>query len=341
MTDEFRLVRTDERTAMFELRARAFERGSAAEWASYVEADPWRDHGADLVAVSNGRVVATLRVEERQVAGPDSPGMAGFGSPGPAGFGDKGTAAPGSPGRAGLGSPLRMAGFGAVASDPTVRGQGYIRRLLALAHQRNVAAGYHLAMLFTGSPWVYSGSAGFSGLPLWWLDLDPGRLPAPAGQWTIAPADPDRYLPGMRQVYDAFGHGRPGYPLRDDAYWTHPARLTDAGSTRVALDRGEQVVAYVRLRLTHDGRAIVQECPYVSADAASALMADVAHGPIVAQSSSLGGRLPRDHVLGAYGQWHTNDSCMVRAYTDSGRQLLEAMHDAANQRSVYWSGDGF
>ena len=196
MTDEFRLVRTDELAAMFDLRARAFEQGTASDWAAYVERDPWRDAGADLVAVADGRVVATVRLLARRIAAVDG--------------------------------ELRLAGFGAVASDPAVRRQGYVRRLLAVAHERNRAAGYDLAMLFTGSPWVYSGSAGFSALPFWWLDLDFRRLRVPAGQWTIAPADPDRHLAGMQQVYDEFGQGRPGYPLRDHAYWTHPARLTDA-----------------------------------------------------------------------------------------------------------------
>jgi predicted N-acetyltransferase YhbS len=309
MTDEFRLVRADERSAMFDLRARAFERGTAADWATYVDRDPWRDLGADLVSVSNGRVVATLSLVERRVAGP--------------------------------GGELRVAGFGAVASDPTVRGQGYVRRLLALAHERNLAAGYHLAMLFTGSPWVYSGSAGFSALPFWWLDLDARQPPVPTDRWAIEPADPHRHLPGMRQVYDAFGQGRPGYPLRDDTYWMHPSRLTDANPTRVAIDSSERVAAYARVRLTHDGRAIVQECPYVSADAACAVMAALADDPVVAHSATLGGSLPRDHVLGAYGQWRTYDSCMARAYTPSGSQLLTAIHDPANQRSVYWSSDGF
>jgi predicted N-acetyltransferase YhbS len=309
MTDEFRLVQTDERTTMFDLHARAFKRGTASGWAASAEKDPWRDYAADMVGVSDGRVVAALRVVDRQIAGVEG--------------------------------ELRMAGFGDVASDPAVRGQGYVRRLLAVAHERNVAAGYDLALLFTDQPWIYSGSAGFSALPFWWLDLDARRLPAPTGPWTIEAADPHRHLPGMQRVYGEFGQGRPGYPLRGDEYWTHPSRLTDGSWTRVALDSNERVAAYMRMRLASDGRAILQECPYISADAARALVADLAHDPVVAQAASGGGRLPRDHVLGPYGHWRTSDSAMARAYTASGSQLLKAILDPANLRTVYWSGDGF
>jgi predicted N-acetyltransferase YhbS len=309
MTDEFRLVETGELDAMFDLRARAFERGTGSEWAAYVEGDPWRDAGADLVAVSDGVVVATMRLLGRRVAGLDG--------------------------------ELRLAGIGAVSSDPAVRRRGYVRRLLALAHERSRAAGYDLAMLFTGSPWVYSGAAGFSTLPFWWLDLDVGRLPVPDGKWTVEPADPRRHLAGMQQVYEQFGAGRPGYPLRGPEYWTHPARLTDPTWMRVALDRNERVVAYLRVRLSPDGRAIVQECPYLAAAAVDSLGAAIAQDPVLGQCSTLGGRLPRDHVLGHAGQWRPRDDAMACPYTDAGSQLLEALRGPTNQHTVYWSHDGF
>jgi predicted acetyltransferase len=236
---------------------------------------------------------------------------------------------------------LRLAGLGAVASDPSVRRQGYVRRLLAVAHERNRSAGYDLAMLFTRSPSVYSGSAGFATLPFWWLDVDFPRMPAPDGPWIVVPADPDRRLAGMQQVYDEFGQGRPGYPVRDRAYWAHPARLTDARLTRVALDHTERVAAYLRLRLTDDGRAIVQECPYIQSGAVDAIVADLANDPSLAHFPALGGRLPRDHALGSAGQWRVRDDAMACAYTAAGAELLQTLHDPTNQGVVYWSGDSF
>lgn len=179
-----------------------------------------------------------------------------------------------------------------------MRGKGYVRRLLVLAHERNRSAGYDVAMLFTRSPWVYSGSAGFSVLPCSWLDLDVHRVPLPAGQWTIKPVDPNRHLTAIRHVYERFGQGRLGYPQRGDAYWAHPARLNDASWMRVALDRDEHVAAYLCVHLAPDGRAILQEFPYLVGDAAFALAADLGRDPVIEQCAGVGGRLPRDHVLG-------------------------------------------
>jgi len=309
MSDEFRLAAVAELPAVFDLRARAFKQGTADDWAASQERDPWRAAGADLVAKSEGRVVATVRVLARRIAGVDG--------------------------------ELALAGFGDVASDPLVRGQGYVRRLLALAHERNRSAGYDVALLFTRSPWVYSGSAGFAALPAWWLDIDPRRAVVPDGRWIVEPADPRRHLPWLRQVYEQFGQGRPGYPVRGDAFWTHPARLTDASWTRFAQDSGGRVMAYLRVRRTPDGRVIVQECPYVASDAVGALMAAFGRDTDFADCSMVGGRLPHDHVLGAAGEWSIRDNAMVHAYTEAGDRLLAHMRDPANQRTVYWSGDSF
>jgi hypothetical protein len=142
-------------------------------------------------------------------------------------------------------------------------------------------------------------------------------------------------------VYEQFGQGRPGYPVRADAFWTHPARQTDAGWTRVAQDADGRIVGYLRLWRARDGRVIVQECPYLAADAVFALVAAFSEDADFADCRSLGGRLPYDHVLGTVGEWSTNDEAMVRAYTEAGDQLLAQVRGAGHPRTVYWSGDMF
>jgi len=309
MSDEFRRAAADELPDVFELRARAFEQGTADDWAARHARDPWLAAGEDLVALSEDRIVATVRVLARRIAGVDG--------------------------------ELALAGFGDVASDPATRGQGYVRRLLALAHERNRSAGYDLALLFTRSPWVYSGSPGFAPLPAWWLDIDPRRPGVAGGQWIVEPATARRHLPELRTVYEQFGQGRPGYPVRGDAFWTHPARLTDASWTRLARNSDGRVVAYLRVRRTPDGRLIVQECPYVVPDAALALMAAFSRDAEFADGATVGGRLPRDHVLGTAGEWSTRDNAMVRAYSAAGDRLLTYIRDSPDHRTVYWSGDSF
>jgi hypothetical protein len=167
------------------------------------------------------------------------------------------------------------------------------------------------------------------------------QVPVRESEWTIEPADPRRHLPAMQQLYEEFGQGRYGYPLRGHTYWTHPSRLTDATLKRVALHRDGRPGAYVRVRLASDGRAIVQECPYSAVDAVYALAADLAQDPALAAYPAGVGRLPRDHALAMIGRLQPYAGAMACSYTPAGAQLLEALHDPANQRSVYWSGDSF
>jgi predicted N-acetyltransferase YhbS len=311
MTDEFRLARADELDAVFALSALAFQRGTVADWAAGLDRDPWRDAGENLVAVADGRVVGSLRVCARRIAGPQ---------------GD-----------------LRLAGIGNVASDPSIRRQGYIRRLLSLAHERSRAAGYDLAILFTGVPYVYSGGAAFEALPFWWLNLPLEEVARSERAWRIEPLDISRHLAEAREVYEAFGRDRPGYPLRDDAFWSHPARRADAEWMRVALDPSGRVVAYARVRLgLEDGQVRLLELPYLDADAARAIYADFKRDPALADCTTLGGRMPRDHALATLpgASWRTYLDSMGHAYTAEGAALLTLLREGT-ERAVYWLSDGF
>jgi predicted N-acetyltransferase YhbS len=312
MTDEFRLARADELDTVFALSALAFQRGTVADWAAGLDRDPWRDAGENLVAVADGRIVGSLRVCARRIAGP-------------------------------AGS-LRLAGIGNVASDPSIRRQGYIRRLLSLAHERSRAAGYDLAMLFTGVPHVYSGGAGFEVLPFWWLDLPLHSVGRSDRAWRVEPFDIARHLEEVREIYEAFGRERPGYPVRDDAFWAHPARRVDAEWMRVALDSSGRVVAYCRVRVgSADGLLWLGELPYVEADAARAIYRNLERDPVLAAGTTLGGRMPRDHVLGTLpgASWRTYHDSMAHAYTAEGAALLNLLREGKPERAVYWMSDGF
>jgi predicted N-acetyltransferase YhbS len=312
MTDEFRLARADELDAVFALSALAFQRGTAADWAAGLDRDPWRDAGENLVAVADGCIVGSLRVCARRVAGP-------------------------------AGS-LRLAGIGNVASEPSIRRRGYIRRLLSLAHERCRAAGYDLAMLFTGVPHVYSGGAAFEVLPFWWLEVPIQPVARSESAWRVEPLDISRHLAEVREIYDAFGRNRPAYPLRDDAFWAHPARQADAEWMRVALDSSGRVVAYCRVRVgLVDGHRWLGELPYAEADAARAIWDDLARDPALATCRTLDGRMPRDHVLGTLpgASWRANLDSMAHAYTAEGAALVNLLRKGKPERAVYWMSDGF
>jgi hypothetical protein len=107
-----------------------------------------------------------------------------------------------------------------------------------------------------------------------------------------------------------------------------PSPLTDFRSA----DRAFQS------RLSADGPARILACPYVTADAVSALVADLHQDPILSTTPVLSGRLPRDHVLGRGGQWSLRGDSMAQPYTPAGVQLLEVLRDPSHQRGGYWSG---
>ena len=73
MQAELREARTAELPAIYALRGRAFGRGSdpdgtrAAWFGRHDQEDPWRDAGANYVAVDDGQIVATLRVFARRL----------------------------------------------------------------------------------------------------------------------------------------------------------------------------------------------------------------------------------------------------------------------------------
>jgi hypothetical protein len=132
--------------------------------------------------------------------------------------------------------------------------------------------------------------------------------------------------------------------VRDDAFWAHPARRVDAEWMRVALDPSGKVVAYRRVRVSSaDGQATLGELPYLQPDAARALYKDLERDPLVAACTSLGGRMPRDHVLGTLpgASWRSYLDSMAHAYTAEGAALLTLLREDRPERAVYWMSDGF
>ena len=329
--DSFRQADEGELAAVYALRARAFA-GEAAWFARHDRDDPWRAAGANYVAACGGRVVATLRIFARHIRlGPED---------------------------------IPVACFGDVATDPPYRGRGYMRRLLALANEQNAAHGFALGLLATGSPGVYVG-AGFRVVPVPWYALD---LPLPAtvraradalvreatggGRWVIVPWAAARQA-GVRAVYEAFGRGRPGYPVREDALWSHLSSASRANSPawlRLATNGDGSLAAY--LLAATPGRnprgLTILECPYApgAEEAAHLLTAALASDPAVRAAGwpSVAGALPGDHALFAAdaplpGRRGTAEYLMLRPYTPRGAQAEEMLRREAAGRFVYWLGD--
>ena len=337
--DRFRQAEEGELAAVYALRGRAFAgtggdpAGDRAAWfAAHDRDDPWRAAGANYVATRDGRVVATARIFARRI-------------------------------RLGAGD-VAVACFGDVATDPPYQGRGYMRRLLAFVNEQNAAHGFALGLLATGSPGAYAG-AGFRVVPVPWYALDlplPDRASARAdatvreatrgGRWSIAPPAAAR-PEGMRAVYEAFGRGRPGYPVRDDALWAHLAGTLQASPPAwlgLAVDSGGTVGAYlIAVSPGRNPRGLtILECPYTAGaeDAAHLLMAALATDPDVLGAGwpSIGGALPGDHALFATdaplpGRRGMAEYLMLRPYTPQGTRAEATLRRESAGRFIYWLGD--
>lgn len=329
--DTFRQAEEGELAAVYALRERAFGRPSA--WfAAHDRDDPWRAAGATYVAARDGRVVATVRVFARSLR---------FGS-----------------------RTLAVACLGDVATEEPCRGRGYMRRLLAFVNEQNAGCGFALGLLSTGSPWAYTG-AGFRVVPVPWYVLD---LPLPAagraraaelareaesgGRWAIT-TRVAAGREGLRAVYEAFGRGRPGYPVRDEAFWS-PAwsrvREDPGAWLRLAVAGDGGVGAYLLARAGHRNPhgLTMLECPYTpgAEDAAHLLLATLVSDPDLAGAGwpSLAGALPGDHAFFAPdaplpGRRDTAGHLMLRAYSEDGAEAEETLRREAGSRFIYWRGD--
>ena len=327
--DAFRQAEEGEPAAVYALRERAFGR-RAAWFAAHDLDDPWRAAGATYVATHDDRVVATVRVFARSVR---------FGA-----------------------DTLAVACLGDVATDEPHRGRGYMRRLLAFVNEQNAGREFALGLLSTGSPGAYTG-AGFRIFPVPWYALD---LPLPAagraaelvrkaesgGRWAIAsPAAVGQEDWGA--VYEAFGRGRPGYPVRNEGFWS-PAwsrvREDPAGWLRFAVASDGRVGAYLLARRSHRNPRdlTILECPYLpgAEDAAHLLLAALVGDPDISREglSSLTGALPADHAFFASdaplpGRRDTAGHLMLRAYTEEGAEAENTLRREAGSRFIYWRGD--
>jgi hypothetical protein len=155
----------------------------------------------------------------------------------------------------------------------------------------------------------------------------------------------------MRAVYEAFGRGRPGYPVRDDAYWAHWERFAVRRSgawLRLAINGRGRVGAYLLAGLW-DGQDVgILEWPYApdAAEAVSLLLAALVADPIAHGKRKINGALPWDHIAYASGgslrgTLSVVDHMMVRAYTSCGAQVEELLRGETEGRSIYWAADYF
>ncbi|HEY0699114.1 MAG TPA: GNAT family N-acetyltransferase, partial [Micromonospora sp.] len=110
-----------------------------------------------------------------------------------------------------------VGGLANVATRPSARGRGHVRRLLDLALAAMAADGCAWSLLFTGTPGVYA-SSGFRTFSLSYPAGLPAHPGVPPAGWTVSPESLAGW-PELAGVHAEFDARRPLSTVRDADDW--------------------------------------------------------------------------------------------------------------------------
>lgn len=289
---EVRAARPAEYPAVLETIRAAFGERVRSLMTAMLYDDPTLTPEDIRVAVVDGAIASAVRIADRPVR-----------------YGD---------------ATLRLAGIGAVATHPALRGQGFASLVLVDAARSMRERGYPLAVLFTGIPAFYT-RLGWTAVP------EPGfRLPLPSppsnglddgAAIIVRPFDERRDLPAVMRVYDTFNAGGTGPYVRSRPYWTCAhSRKRHIMPARVAECAGE-VVAYASTR-PYETSLTLYEAGCANGAAAAFLPLAAA---VLAQARDAGlgditGWLPPGHPMRTAFQMLGGEQCAEM--THGGMMLL-------------------
>ncbi|MBO4204610.1 GNAT family N-acetyltransferase [Micromonospora echinofusca] len=191
-----------------------------------------------------------------------------------------------------------VGGVANVATRPSARGQGHVRRLLDLAGAAMAADGCAWSLLFTGTPEVYR-SSGFRSFT---LDYRSGRPVRPAAPlvpgWSVRPA-PLADWPEIAPVHRAFNARRPLSTVRTADDWGRrvPFWYAPPAELLVARQHG-QVGGYLVTQRSDDRLRVAEAAVWPGQeDALAALFAAVAARAGSAGVTCIEARLPADPAI--------------------------------------------
>jgi predicted N-acetyltransferase YhbS len=188
--------------------------------------EPWYEHDPayrpeqSLLAETNGRLVAHLRIYPRRL-------------------------------RLGGGATMRVAGIGNVITAREARRQGHADRLLRAAVSAATDAGYAYSLLWTHLPHLYS-SHGYGEAPEEILQAVTGL---PSANARVRPAD-DADLPIIAGLQDRFDADRSGPAVRDLAFWRGSRHWL--GDDVLVSDRSGSIAGYIRRRVERDHVSVLE-----------------------------------------------------------------------------------
>jgi predicted N-acetyltransferase YhbS len=195
---EIRAVREDEIEETLELQRLVFRpdegEGALDRYRSYVREDPNYRPEQSRVLLEGGRIVAHLRVWDREIRV--------------------------------RGAVLRAGGIGSVLTHPDFRGRGYARALMRNTESYLLNAGYDVGLLFTiiGTPFYRA--LGWTPIPLPTFSVDVVSAPGERLPTRVRALHIDRDLDAVMAIYEQCSGSLTGPELRPKQYWrAGPSRI--------------------------------------------------------------------------------------------------------------------
>jgi predicted N-acetyltransferase YhbS len=185
---EIRTVRESEVEQMIELMCLVFRPQGHERYRQYMVGDPLYQRDQSRVVVVDGRIVATLRVWDKQL-------------------------------RVGT-TPVRFGGIGSVCTHPDARGKGYATAVMEEAVRYMKESGYPISCLFTDAGNRFYHRMGYRGVPSNGFRMSQWKLAGDiASDWEVTPFDEARDLAPTLELYQICNRDRSATVVRDMAYW--------------------------------------------------------------------------------------------------------------------------
>jgi len=295
---------------------RPTEAEAPARYWSYLREESTYELEQSRVLVDQGRVVAHLRVWDRQIRVRKA--------------------------------HLRVGGIGSVLTHPDFRGRGYARALLRDAEAYMARSGYDLGMLFTIIGTSFYAKLDWVPIPLptFALDLDQhGETPTTLGR----NLDLERDLSSLIALYDAANADLTGTEVRTEAYWkSGPSRYRDLFPNK-GIEQNGQLVGYLNYAVNTNDLEVREACfapgnSRACNETALILFAEARQKGLQA----IKGSLPIDHPLierlcelsDAQLHWSQHEKTMVKVlnWPDLTAKLgVQATPGTPSDESQFWN----
>ena len=317
---EIRAVREDEIEQTLELQRMVFRpdegAGALERYRTYVRDDPSYRMDQSRVLTVNGRIVAHLRVWDREIRV--------------------------------RGSVLRAGGIGSVLTHPDYRGRGYARALMRDTETYLLNAGYDVGLLFTiiGTPFYRA--LGWTPIPLPTFAIDLVSEPVDRRSTHARTLDVDRDLDAVMAIYEQCSGSLTGPEVRPKQYWRAGPSQIRGVFPKWGVAVGSELCGYATFDASVDRIWVKEGCVKSSGDSVFVDLAQL----ICERARSDGlkrieGSLPAGHGLASAleavcrstAAWDSHDEMMLKGINwRTIREKLngEPQRGAPEDEGTFW-----